>query len=104
MSSKSTSDIIDFDFGFSFIDDEIEAVKETAVASEATAQELETQLSIVMNEKIDLESRMEKLYQSIEPFLDNLCKSPEKSTIFWPDRVEKIQNYKMKLKSIAEGS
>jgi hypothetical protein len=104
MSSKSTSDIIDFDFGFSFIDDEIEAVKETAVASEATAQELETQLSIVMNEKIDLEARMEKLYQSIEPFLDNLCKSPEKSTIFWPDRVEKIQNYKMKLKSIAEGS
>jgi hypothetical protein len=28
MSSKQTSDIIDFDFGFSFIDDEIEEVKE----------------------------------------------------------------------------
>ena len=38
-------DIIDFDFGFSFIDDEIEEVKQTAASSEAVAQDLETQLS-----------------------------------------------------------
>lgn len=96
-------DIIDFDFGFSFIDDEIEEVKQTAASSEAAAQDLETQLSNLMNEKIDLDARIERLYSAIEPFLDNLCKSPEKSTIFWPDRVVKIQNYKAKLKAIAEG-
>lgn len=103
MATKSTSDIIDFDFGFSFIDDEIEAVKETAVATKAAAEDLEGQLSDLMNEKIALEARLEKLFQSVVPFLDNLCKSPEKSTIFWPDRVEKIENYKEKLRAIAEG-
>lgn len=87
---KRTEEIIDFDFGFSFIDDEIEAVKETAVASEATVAELQ--------------ERLNTLYNAVEPFLDNLCKSPEKSTIFWPDRIEKIQSYKSKLKSIVEGS
>ena len=103
MSSKQTSDIIDFDFGFSFIDDEIEEVKEKAASAEGTAEELETQLSNLMNEKIRLEARLDKLFNSVVPFLDNLCKSPEKSTIFWPDRVDKIDNYKQKLKAIAEG-
>lgn len=102
--NKSTSDIIDFDFGFSFIDDEIEAVKETAVATKAAADDLEGQLSDLTNEKIALEASLEKLFQSVVPFLDNLCKSPEKSTIFWPDRVEKIESYKAKLKQIAEGN
>ena len=100
---KSTTDPIDFDFGFSFIDDEIEEVKEKAASAEGTAEELETQLSDLMNEKINLEARLDKLFNSVVPFLDNLCKSPEKSTIFWPDRVDKIDNYKQKLKAIAEG-
>jgi hypothetical protein len=100
---KSTTDPIDFDFGFSFIDDEIEEVKEKAVLAEGTAEELETQLSDLTNEKIQLEARLDQLFNSVVPFLDNLCKSPEKSTIFWPDRVEKIENYKSKLKAIAEG-
>lgn len=103
MSTKSTTDVIDFDFGFSFIDDEIEAVKETAATTKAAADDLEGQLSDLTNEKIALEARLEKLFHSVVPFLDNLCKSPEKSTIFWPDRVEKIQNYKDKLRVIAEG-
>lgn len=86
---KRTEDIVDFDFGFSFIDDEIEEVKQSAVVNQATAQELE--------------ERLDKLYSAFEPFLDNLCKSPDKSTIFWPDRVDKIQAYKTKLRNIKEG-
>jgi hypothetical protein len=46
---------------------------------------------------------LELLYKSITPFLDNLCKNPDKSTIYWPDRVTKIQGYKAKLLTIVEG-
>lgn len=90
-------EILDFDFGFSFIDDEIEEVKETAIKLE-TAQ-ADSQAAIE-----DLRERLSRLYNSISPFLDNLCKNPEKSTIYWPDRVKKIEAYKDKLLSIVEGN
>ena len=90
---KKEDKIEDFDFGFSFADEEVEEVKENLT-------------SIIRNDqqKIEeLENRMHLLYSSIIPFLDNLCKNPEKSTIHWPNRVEKIQEYKIKLKQIVEG-
>ena len=90
-------EIIDFDFGFSFIDDEIEEVKETA--SKLETAKAEDQAAIQ-----DLQERLNRLYNSITPFLDNLCKNPEKSTIYWPDRVKKIEAYKDKLLSIVEGN
>ena len=93
----ANKEIIDFDFGFSFIDDEIEEVKETAIKLE-TAQ-ADSQAAIE-----DLQERLNILYNSITPFLDNLCKNPEKSTIYLPDRIPKIQAYKDKLLSIVEGN
>jgi len=90
---KKEDKIEDFDFGFSFADEEVEEVKENLT-------------SIIRNDqhKIeDLEHRLNLLYSAIAPFLDNLCKNPEKSTIHWPNRVEKIQEYKQKLKLIVEG-
>lgn len=90
---KKEDKIEDFDFGFSFADEEVEEVKENLT-------------SIIRNDqqKIEeLENRLNLLYSSIIPFLDNLCKNPEKSTIHWPNRVEKIQEYKIKLKQIVEG-
>jgi hypothetical protein len=89
-------EIIDFDFGFSFIDDEIEEVKETA-------RELETAHADDQAAIEDLQNRLNLMYNSIVPFLDNLCKNPEKTTIFWPDRVKKIEAYKDRLLSIVEG-
>jgi hypothetical protein len=89
-------EIIDFDFGFSFIDDEIEEVKETA--NKLETEKAESQAAIE-----DYQERLNRLYNSITPFLDNLCKNPEKSTIYWPDRVKKIEAYKDKLLSIVEG-
>lgn len=89
-------EIIDFDFGFSFIDDEIEEVKETSNKLQQDHQDL-------MEEIKDLQERLNRLYNSITPFLDNLCKNPDKSTIYWPDRVSKIEAYKDKLLSIVEG-
>ena len=96
MSHKGIDEIADFDFGFSFTDDmhDTKAKVETLETARLTDQQ---QIS-------ELKARLEKLYKSIIPFLDNLCKDPDKATIHWPNRVEKIESYKNKLKSIVEGN
>lgn len=91
---KSIEDLEDFDFGFSFAEEEIKDVKE----------KLETVIKSDKDKIRDLENRLNALHKSIVPFLDNLCKNPEKSTIHWPNRVERIQSYKQKLKNIVEGN
>jgi hypothetical protein len=92
---KKEDTIEDFDFGFSFTDDVFE--------TENKVEELKTSLMTDREKIADLEKRMNMLYNSILPFLDNLCSNPEKSTIHWPNRVQKIQQYKKKLQSIVEG-
>lgn len=92
---KTEDPLDDFDFGFSFTDDVLE--------TENKVEELKTTLMSDREKIEDLQKRLKKLHNSILPFLDNLCSNPEKSTIHWPNRVEKIQQYKKKLQSIAEG-
>ena len=93
---KKEDKIEEFDFGFSFTDEDIfetqNKVEQLKAAVSSEQQTIET-----------LEFRLNALYNAIVPFLDNLCKNPEKSTIHWPNRVQKIQEYKSKLKSIVEG-
>lgn len=93
---SKNKEILDFDFGFSFIDDEIEEVKEAASKLETVHADDQAAIE-------DLQNRLNLMYNSIVPFLDNLCKNPEKTTIFWPDRVKKIEAYKDRLLSIVEG-
>lgn len=108
MANKTYEEVLDFDFGFSFIDEELqEKEAEAKVAIERVSSEkqtLEDQLTDAKLAADDLEYRLELLFKSVTPFLDNLCKNSEKSTIYWPDRVTKIEAYKSKLKSIVEGS
>ena len=108
MANKDYEEVLDFDFGFSFIDEELQEKEAEAeqkiqeVSSEK--QSLEDQLTDAKVKADDLEYRLELLYKSISPFLDNLCKNSDKSTIYWPDRVAKIEAYKGKLLKIVEGS
>ena len=108
MVNKTYEEVLDFDFGFSFIDEELqekEAAAEEKIQQVSTEkQSLEDQLTDAKVAADDLEYRLELLYKSISPFLDNLCKNPDKSTIYWPDRVSKIQAYKAKLQTIVDGS
>ena len=77
------SDLLDFDFGFTAVDENeleaVQSVKTEASTASATAQELEDKLN--------------KLYNSILPLLTNLKKNPEKEYILWPNRVEKIEQF-----------
>jgi predicted nuclease with TOPRIM domain len=108
MANKVYEEVLDFDFGFSFIDEEIQekqAEAEKAIQKVSSEKEtLEEELTDYQLAVDDLQNRLSLLYNSISPFLDNLCKNPEKSTIYWPDRVVKIQAYKDKLLKIVEGA
>lgn len=65
------------DFGFSFSDE-----KETLLASE------------------ELTNQLQLLYNAIIPLLKNLKANPDKDTIVWPNRVEKIDQFKTKIDNI----
>jgi hypothetical protein len=91
--NKKIDNIETFDFGFSFADENYEEISEKQQEQLHSAEKIE-----------DLQRRLNLLHQSIIPFLDNLCKNPEKSTILWPNRVEKIESFKKKLKRIVEGN
>ena len=108
MANKVYEEVLDFDFGFSFIDEELQEkeaeVQQTIQAISSEKQTIEDELTDAKVRADDLEYRLELLFKSITPFLDNLCKNAEKSTIYWPDRVAKIEAYKMKLLSIVEGA
>lgn len=80
----------DFDFGFSLVDEtELEAVQEAQQVVASTSK-----VATVTAEKID------KLYNMVMPLLNNLAKNPEKEYIYWPNRVEKIEAFRDKLRDV----
>jgi hypothetical protein len=78
---SNTDDI--FDFGFTAVsEDELESVQ-SSIANQASSDE-----------------RLEKMYKSILPLLDNLEKNAEKDYIYWPDRIKKIAAFRKRLNQI----
>ena len=81
---------IDFDFGFTAVDEEeLETVQQATAQVEATSGEVET-----------LKDKLVLLRKSIEPLLKNLEANPEKAYIHWPDRTSKVKAFRTKLDSI----
>jgi hypothetical protein len=78
-----------FDFGFTAVnEDELEAVQKlSASAEEATS----------------LEQRVEMLYASIQPLLNQLKANPSKEYIYWPNRLDKIETFEKHLYEIYNG-
>jgi hypothetical protein len=73
------------DFGFSLVDDDFvppgaeEVLKKTAEAATTAEQKLVDVMDLIM------------------PLVNNLCKDPTKTTMYWPNRVEKMEAFKAKL-------
>lgn len=78
-----------FDFGFTAVtEDELESVQKlSSQAQQATS----------------LEERTQQLYSSILPLLEQLKRNPEKEYIYWPNRVEKIEQFEQHLLNIYNG-
>ena len=81
---------LDFDFGFTAVDEsELQSVQQTA----ALANDAE-QLATTTQEKLD------RLYNAIQPLLTNLKKNPEKEYILWPNRISKVDAFEDHLRKI----
>jgi hypothetical protein len=80
----------DFDFGFSAVtEDELKAVQEASKQAETA-----TQSTLMLEQKIN------SLYNMIMPLLNNLAKNPEKDYIYWPNRLDKIEQFRDKLDEV----
>lgn len=75
-----------FDFGFTTVTEEELEVVQKAQKSEETAQNVQ--------EKID------RLYNAIQPLLNNLKVNPSKEYIYWPNRMEKVEQFETYLQNI----
>ena len=45
----------------------------------------------------DAQGKLDELYNSVIPLLNNLKKNPEKEYILWPNRTAKIEEFEKKL-------
>ena len=83
-----------FDFGFSIVDEgELEVL-----------QEAQDTITTVSAEAATLEERLNKLYNMMMPLLNNLAKNPDKNYIYWPDRLNKIEQFRDRLDKVYQGS
>ena len=72
-----------FDFGFTAVtEDELQAV-----------QDAQKQIGDVSVEAQSTQDKLEKLYNSLQPLLNNLKANPEKDYIYWPNRLEKVEAF-----------
>ena len=82
-----------FDFGFTFAnEDELEVVQQ--------AQQTVTQTTTAVTTTQD---RLDKLFNAIQPLLNNLKQNPEKEYILWPNRLEKIEQFEDHIQNIYKG-
>lgn len=75
-----------FDFGFTAVNEDDLQNVEIAKNVATTAQE-----------------KLDRLYNAIQPLLNNLKQNPEKEYILWPDRLSKVEAFEVYLKEIYEG-
>ena len=82
-----------FDFGFTIVDED-----ELEVVQQATQQAQTASTSVQSTQE-----RLDKLYNAIQPLLNNLKNNPEKDYILWPNRLEKIEQFEDHIQAIYQG-
>lgn len=94
MASKTEISLSDFDFGFSAVDEkELEAVTKV----ENKLQETSGDVAAAQAASKTLQDKVDTMYNAVIPLLNNLQKNPEKEYIFWPDRHNKVEQFRDKL-------
>ena len=84
-------------FGFSLVSEE-----ELKQHEEYLKKKVEEQSIIVQRTSNELTDKLHTLKNMIMPLLVNLAKDPDKSYIFWPNRVEKINEFIQKIDKFIE--
>lgn len=82
-----------FDFGFTIVDEnELEAVQQATQQVESVSSNVQS-----------TQERLNRLYNAIQPLLNNLKQNPEKEYILWPNRLEKIEQFEDHIQKIYQG-
>lgn len=91
MSEKNKMVLDDeFDFGFTLMtEDDLDVVQETKNTLSASQEEIS-----------EWQNKAQTMYRMIQPLLKNLASDDSKEYIYWPDRVQKIRQFQIKLQSI----
>ena len=82
-----------FDFGFTAVnEEELKSVQQNADRANDAEHSMQT-----TQEKLD------KLYNAVQPLLNNLKANPEKDYIYWPNRTEKVERFEDHIQEIYKG-
>jgi hypothetical protein len=83
-----------FDFGFTLVDEnELEAVQQATAQVQSVSTNVE-----------ETQQKLDKLFNAIQPLLNNLKQNPEKEYILWPNRLEKIEQFEDHIQKLYQGS
>ena len=81
------------DFGFTIVDEnELHSV-----------QRATQEADMASTTAVDLEKRLDSMYNAVMPLLNNLKANPEREYILWPNRTNKIEQFEKKLLDIYNG-
>lgn len=86
------------DFGFSLVSEE-----ELKAHEDLLRKKIEEQSEVVQKTEAELKDKLDGLRAMVMPLLVNLAKDPDKSYIFWPDRVQKIEKFIKKVNDYVDG-
>ena len=86
------------DFGFSLVSEE-----ELKAHEDLLRKKIEEQSEVVQKTEAELKDKLDGLRAMVMPLLVNLAKDPDKSYIFWPDRVQKIEKFIKKVNEYVDG-
>lgn len=82
-----------FDFGFTLVDEaELEAVQQATAKVQSVSSSVE-----------ETQQKLDRLFNAIQPLLNNLKQKPEKEYILWPNRLEKIEQFEDHIQNIYRG-
>lgn len=82
-----------FDFGFTL----------TTLGELEELQEKDKQIQEVSGAAETLQTRIDDLYEAFLPLLANLKKDPSRDYIYWPNRLDKIEEFESVLHKIYTG-
>ena len=83
-----------FDFGFTLVDEnELEAVQQATARVQSVSTNVE-----------ETQEKLDKLFNAIQPLLNNLKQNPEKEYILWPNRLEKIEQFEDHIQKLYTGN
>jgi hypothetical protein len=85
------------------IDDFDETFGFSTVGTEEIMSYNQSEIDSLQAENKDLQSRLAKMHTAIDKLLTNLSKNPEQELIKWPNRLQKINEFKTKLYRIRKG-